>query len=62
MKLFEIECSNKMNFIEPWKNEFLVVYIGAETGLEAIEEAYEKYGRKYSNIRVLRELRESEEK
>ena len=58
MKLFEIECSNKINFIEPWGNEFLVVYIGAETGLEAAEKAYEKYAMKYSNIRVLRELKE----
>lgn len=62
MKLFEVECSSKIDFIKPLENEFLVVYIGAETGLEAVEEAYEKYGRKYSNIRVLRELKESEEK
>lgn len=58
MKLFEVECSNKMNFIEPQGNEFLVVYINAKTGLEAVEGAYEKYAKKYSNIRVLRELKE----
>lgn len=58
MKIYEVECSNRMVFIEPQKNEFLVVYISAETGLEAVEKAYEKYAKKYSNIRVLRELKE----